>query len=82
MSKKNNFKEIMPDARYGSVLVSKFINCFMWQGKKTVAENFFYGALDIVAKKIKDEPPLKVFETAINNIKPLVLLLVRVSGPG
>jgi small subunit ribosomal protein S7 len=63
---------LKPDARYNSKLVSKFINCLMWQGKKTVAQKVFYGAMDEVTKKMKDVPPLELFETAINNVKPYV----------
>jgi len=63
---------LKPDARYNSKLVSKFINCLMWDGKKTVAQKVFYGAMDEVTKKLKDVPPLEVFETAINNVKPYV----------
>jgi len=63
---------LKPDARYNSKLVSKFINCLMWQGKKTVAIKVFYGAMDEVTKKVKDVPPLELFETAINNVKPYV----------
>ncbi len=64
--------QLRPDARYGSVLASKFINCMMWSGKKTVAEKVFYEALDSVTKKIKDVPPLEIFEKAINNVRPSV----------
>src|SRR5262249_8455116 len=53
-------------------LVSKFINCLMWQGKKTVAQKIFYGAMDEASKKMKEVPPLELFETAINNVKPYV----------
>ncbi len=60
------------DGRYNSKLVSKFINCLMWDGKKTVAQKLFYDAMDIVVKKVKDVPPLELFETAINNVKPYV----------
>ena len=63
---------LKPDARFNSKLVSKFINCLMWDGKKTVAQKVFYGAMDIVKEKMKDAQPLEVFETAINNIKPFV----------
>jgi len=63
---------LKPDARFNSKLVSKFINCLMWQGKKTIAVKVFYGAMDQVAKKMKDVPQLEVFETAINNVKPYV----------
>jgi len=60
------------DGRFNSKLVSKFINCLMWDGKKTVAQKLFYDAMDIVVKKVKDVPPLELFETAINNVKPYV----------
>jgi len=63
---------LKPDARYNSKLVSKFINCLMWQGKKTVAMKIFYSAMDEANKKMKDVPPLELFETAINNVKPYV----------
>jgi small subunit ribosomal protein S7 len=63
---------LKPDSRYNSKLVSKFINCLMWQGKKTVAQKVFYDAMDIVGKKMKDVPQLELFETAINNVKPYV----------
>src|SRR5436190_22828995 len=63
---------LKPDARYNSKLISKFINCLMWQGKKSVAQKIFYGAMDEATKKMKDVPPLELFETAINNVKPYV----------
>ena len=63
---------LKPDPRYNSKLVSKFINCIMWDGKKTVAQKLFYEAMDQVTKKMKETPPLEVFETAINNVKPYV----------
>ncbi len=63
-------EQLKPDARYNSLLVSKFINCLMWDGKKSVASAVFYDALDIVGKRIKDASPVEVFETAINNVKP------------
>ena len=63
---------LKPDPRFNSKLVSKFINCLMWDGKKTTAQKIFYGAIDQVSKKMKDVPPLELFETAINNVKPFV----------
>jgi small subunit ribosomal protein S7 len=63
-------EQLKPDSRYNSLLVAKFINCLMWDGKKSVASKVFYDAMDIIAKRIKDAPPLEVFETAINNVKP------------
>ena len=63
---------LKPDSRFNSKLVTKFINCLMYDGKKLVAQTVFYDAMDEVVKKIADVPPLEVFETAINNIKPFV----------
>ncbi len=65
-------EQLGPDPKYNSKLVSKFINCMMWAGKKNTAQNVFYQAMDIVAGKIKDVPPLEVFETAISNVKPML----------
>ena len=63
---------LKPDPRYNSKLVSKFVNSIMWAGKKTVALKVFYDAMDQVTKKMKEVPPLEIFETAINNVKPYV----------
>src|SRR4051794_30398132 len=63
---------LKPDPRYNSKLVSKFVNCLMWDGKKSVAQRVFYDAMDQVTKKMKEVPPLELFETAINNVKPFV----------
>jgi small subunit ribosomal protein S7 len=71
---------LKPDPRFNSKLVSKFVNCLMWDGKKTVAQKVFYGALDQVSKKMKDVPVLELFETAINNIKPYVEVRSRRVG--
>ena len=71
---------LKPDARFNSKLVSKFINCLMWDGKKTVAQKVFYTAMEQVAKKMKEPTPLEVFETAINNVKPFVEVRSRRVG--
>jgi small subunit ribosomal protein S7 len=63
---------LQPDPRFGSKLISRFVNCLMYDGKKTTAFELFYDAMDLLAKKIPEEQPLDVFTTAINNIKPLV----------
>ena len=59
-----------PDSKYQSDLVQKFINCIMYGGKKSVATRVVYDAMDIIAKKIKDTPPVEVFTTAVENVKP------------
>ncbi len=61
---------LRPDGKYNSRVASKFINCMMWQGKKSVATRIFYDALDIVGDKVKDAPPIEVFEQALDNCKP------------
>jgi small subunit ribosomal protein S7 len=63
---------LTPDARYNSLLVSKFINCLMHDGKKTCATNCVYGAMDIIAEKVKDVEPIEVFNRAMENVKPEV----------
>ena len=65
-------EQLQPDARYNSKLLSRFINYFMWDGKKSVAERVVYDALDIISKKVKDAGPLEVFEKAIENVKPMI----------
>ena len=65
-------KQLAPDARFGSKLVSKFVNCLMWDGKKAASLKIFYGAMDIIEEKIKDATPLEVFEQAVENVKPML----------
>jgi small subunit ribosomal protein S7 len=65
-------EQLKPDVRYNSRLVSKFINTLMTNGKKSACERAFYGAMDIVAKRVKDHSPLEVFERAVSNCKPNV----------
>ncbi len=73
-------KTLKPDPRYNSKLVSKFINCMMWDGKKSIAMKVFYDAMDIIEKKIKDVSPLEVFERAVENVKPDVEVRSRRIG--
>ena len=58
-----------PDAKYGSQVLAKFINFLMYDGKKTTAEKIIYTALDKIKSKTKEDP-IKVFNDAINNIRP------------
>jgi small subunit ribosomal protein S7 len=71
---------VKKDPEYGDLLVAKFINCIMRDGKKTKAEKIFYSALREVEKKIKDKPVLEVFKTAVNNVKPIVEVKSRRVG--
>jgi small subunit ribosomal protein S7 len=64
--------QLRPDAKYNSLLVSKFVNCLMHDGKKSVAFNLFYGALDKIQETLPNEDPLEVFTQAVENVKPAI----------
>ena len=70
---------ILPDPVYGSQLVTRFINRLMYGGKKSVAEGIFFNALDYLAEKTQ-EPPLKSFEQAVDNVRPQVEVKSRRVG--
>ncbi len=72
-------REILPDPKFGSVDLAKFMNVVMLSGKKAVAERIVYGALEHIGSK-SDKEPIEVFNTAINNIKPLVEVKSRRVG--
>jgi small subunit ribosomal protein S7 len=72
-------REVLPDPKFGDVLVTKTINSLMYDGKKSTAESIFYNALDIVEKKMGEEG-IKVFKKAMNNIKPAVEVKSRRIG--
>ncbi|MFA5794706.1 MAG: 30S ribosomal protein S7 [Candidatus Brocadiia bacterium] len=61
---------LKPDPRFNNKAIGRFINCIMQEGKKSTAQRNFYGALDIIQKKITDIPPVEVFNKAIDNVKP------------
>jgi small subunit ribosomal protein S7 len=62
-------REITPDAKFGDMVVAKFMNCLMLDGKKSVAEAIVYGAMDKIQNKTGQDP-LKVFHEALDNVKP------------
>lgn len=70
----------LPDPKHRSVLLAKFINTVMVCGKKSVAEGIAYGALDIMKNKMPKEDPIKVFEAAVDNAKPLLQVKSRRVG--
>ena len=72
-------REILPDPKFGSVELAKFMNVVMLSGKKAVAERIVYGALEQIQAKTGKEP-LEVFNTAINNVKPVVEVKSRRVG--
>lgn len=72
-------REVLPDPIYNSIMVTKFINGVMWEGKKAVAESIFYGAMQKVAERTGDEP-LKIFKRAIENVAPALEVKSRRIG--
>jgi len=72
-------RPILPDSRYDSQTVSKFINTLMIEGRKSSAERIFYGAMDIVEEKT-GQPGVNVFKAALQNIKPVVEVKSRRVG--
>ena len=72
-------RETLPDPKFGSEVLSKFMNVIMHGGKKSTAEKIVYGALDTIAERSKQDP-LVVFDQALNNIKPMVEVKSRRVG--
>jgi len=72
-------REVLPDAKYGDIVLSKFMNSLMLDGKKSAAENIVYGAFDSIQKKSGGDP-LKTFHEAIDNVKPSVEVRSRRVG--
>ena len=72
-------REINPDPKFGNLVVSKFMNSIMYEGKKSVAETIVYGALDTIEGKTKGDP-LKVFEQALDNVMPSIEVRSRRVG--
>jgi small subunit ribosomal protein S7 len=62
-------REVLPDAKFGDVVLTKFMNCLMLDGKKSAAEAIVYGALDKIEKKA-GQNPIQMFHTALDNVKP------------
>ena len=72
-------RPVPPDAIFQSPLVTRFINAVMERGKKTLAERIFYGSMEIIRDKTKDDP-LKVFKKAVDNVKPVLEVKARRVG--
>jgi small subunit ribosomal protein S7 len=72
-------RETLPDPMFGSTLISKFISCMMIQGKKSVAEGAFYGSLEVVKDRTKEDP-VKIFKKALDNVKPILEVKSRRVG--
>jgi small subunit ribosomal protein S7 len=72
-------REVLPDPKYGSKLISKFVNCMMLEGKKGVSETILYKAMDIIEKKTQKDP-IEVFVQSLENVKPLIEVKSRRVG--
>jgi small subunit ribosomal protein S7 len=72
-------REVHPDAKFGNIVVSKFINSIMEHGKRSAAENIVYGAFDVLSAKGNGDP-LEVFEKALDNVKPSIEVRSRRVG--
>ncbi len=70
---------VIPDSKYDNKVVSKFIKAIMKEGKKSLAESILYKALDIIGKN-SGEPPIKIFEQALDNVKPVIEVKSRRVG--
>jgi small subunit ribosomal protein S7 len=72
-------RDVLPDPKYHSKLVTKFVNGIMWDGKKSTAEAILYDAFDLMANRA-NEDPLKLFERAVDNVKPVLEVRSRRVG--
>lgn len=64
--------QLRPDPKFDSELASKFINCLMWDGKKTIAQGVFYDALDEIKRRMPEQESIAVFNQAVENVKPQI----------
>ncbi|MGA2631752.1 MAG: 30S ribosomal protein S7 [Terriglobia bacterium] len=72
-------REVASDPIYGNPLVEKFINCIMYQGKRSVAQEIVYDALNTIKERANDDP-LKIFKKAVDNVKPVLEVKTRRVG--
>ena len=72
-------REILPDAKYGDLIIAKFMNCLMYDGKKSAAEHIVYGALQTIEQRTKSDP-LKLFHAALENVSPAIEVRSRRVG--
>jgi small subunit ribosomal protein S7 len=73
-------RKVLPDPKYGDLVVTKFMNYVMYEGKKAVAESILYGAFDIMEAKRRDVGPLEAFHSALENVAPSVEVRSRRVG--
>jgi len=72
-------REILPDAKFGDLIIAKFMNCLMYEGKKSAAEHIVYGALQTIEQRAKADP-LKLFHAALENVSPAIEVRSRRVG--
>jgi small subunit ribosomal protein S7 len=72
-------REVLPDPKFGDAIVTKFMNCLMYEGKKSVAERIVYGAFDRINKR-SGQDPIRVFHEALTNVRPAVEVRSRRVG--
>ena len=72
-------REVLPDPKFGNIIITKFMNSVMYAGKKSVAENIVYGALEIIEGKTKSNP-VQVFQQALDNVMPSIEVRSRRVG--
>jgi small subunit ribosomal protein S7 len=72
-------REVLPDAKFGDEVLTKFINCLMYQGKKSAAESIVYGAFDRISKR-GGQDPIRIFHDALSNVRPAVEVRSRRVG--
>ena len=73
-------RQVLPDPKFGDLIVTKFMNYVMYEGKKAVAENILYGAFDILETRRKDMGPLETFHAALDNVAPAIEVRSRRVG--
>lgn len=73
-------KQLKPDPKCGSLLASKFVNCLMYDGKKSVGLRVFYDALELIRSRVSDAEPIDVFAQAVENVKPAIEVRSRRVG--
>src|SRR4028119_2115215 len=73
-------REVLTDPKYGDVVVTKFMNYVMYEGKKAVAESIVYGAFELIETRRRDMEPLQVFHSALDNVAPAIEVRSRRVG--
>src|SRR6202045_5280043 len=72
-------REVLPDAKFGDSVLTKFMNCLMYEGKKSTAERIVYGAFDRIQRR-SGQDPIRVFHDALGNVRPAVEVRSRRVG--